>query len=54
MEQFRIQAIDFAGILNLKGWRIIRLSDSAVLNGFTTRREAERLVEFFTGGRKDE
>jgi hypothetical protein len=33
--------------INLDGWRIVR-SDGAVLNGITTKRQAEQLVEFFT------
>lgn len=47
---FTIDRIDKPGAtMMLRGWRIIR-SDGAVLGPFTTRREAEILVDFFGTG----
>lgn len=33
-------------VINLDGWRIVR-SDGSVLLPFTTKRQAEQLIEFF-------
>lgn len=45
---YKIVRKDEVARFNISGWRIVA-SDGRVLSGFTTKREAERLVEFFTG-----
>jgi len=42
---YRIEPVENS-LLNLKGWRIVR-ADGAVLLPFTTKREAEKLIDFF-------
>ncbi len=44
--KFRIEPVQNA-VLNIKGWRIVR-SDGAVMLPFVQKREAEKLIEFFT------
>ncbi len=48
MVTFKVEPISNS-ILNIKGWRIVG-SDGRILLPFTTRREAEKLIEFFTEG----
>lgn len=43
---FRIEPVQNA-VLNIHGWRIVR-KDGSVLLPFTQKREAEKLIEFFT------
>lgn len=44
---YTIEPIDKTTVINLRGWRIVR-SDGESIQPFTTRRQAEQLVEFFT------
>lgn len=46
---FKIERVDPDSLINVKGWKIVR-SDGQCLCSFTTRLEAELLLNFFTGG----
>lgn len=43
---YRIDKIDATARVNLKGWKITR-SDGVSIQPFTTKAEAQRLIDFF-------
>lgn len=43
---YTIDRIDASASINLKGWKIVR-SDGVSIQPFTTKAEAQRLIDFF-------
>jgi hypothetical protein len=47
---YEIQRVD-NNVINAHGWRIVRSDGTVLFPFFTTRRGAERLIEFFNPGK---
>ena len=48
MLTFRVEPIHNT-VLNFHGWRIVRSDGAVMFPFFTLKREAEKLIDFFTG-----